>query len=371
VTNLVTRRDLIFRATSSAVLPMLGVARASLTGDMLPLKLRAERKGLFFGCGASTSDIESDASFRSAIVTDCSEIVPTAEMKWGVIEPREGHEDFSAADTLVDFAIRNGLKIRGHTAVWYRSMPGWAERALRGPNGTEVLESHIRGVLGHFGNRIASWDVVNEALWPPDGLPGGFRNSIFYQAFGPLYVQRAFEIARQVLPKTPLFYNDFGLEYDDKLWTAKREVTLQLLTQLKRLGLIDGLGIQSHLHVGWGTFDPKVFQRFLKDVADLGLEILLTEFDVDDRQSPSNTNARDSIIAAHARLYLDAAFDEKAVKGLIVWGLSDRNSWLNTPPLGRRDGLPSRGQPLDQALNRKALWHAIGESFEAARQRAP
>jgi endo-1,4-beta-xylanase len=334
-----------------------------------PLKVRAARRGLFFGCGVSLPDIQNDPEYQSAVVTECAEIVPTVEMKWGVLEKREGSYDFSAADSLLAFALNNGMKIRGHTAVWYRNIPAWAPAALTGPSGSAVYEQHIRTVLGHFGGQLASWDVVNEAIWTPDGLPGSLRRCVFEQAFGADYIPTAFSIARSVLPKTPLYYNEFGLEYDDQLHTLKRAATLQLLSELKSKGLVDGLGIQSHLHVGWG-FDAPVFRRFLADVAALGLEILLTEFDVNDAKAPADEAIRDQMVADHARRYLETALDETAVKGLICWGLSDRYSWLNAPPFNRADGLASRGQPLDASLRRKPLWNTLAAVLDGAPRRA-
>ena len=367
---MITRRELMSGALASTLLPASAIGIAGTADGVESLRLRAQRKGMSFGCGTTRQEIESDALYRAAVLADCSQIVPTSEMKWGVIEHHQGHEDYSAADALVDFATTNSLKIRGHTAVWYVNVPPWVEQALAGPDAAQVFERHVRGVLGHFGSRVASWDVVNEAIWIKDGLPGGYRNSIFYRTFGPSYIQRAYEIAREAAPGTPLFYNEFGLEYADQFHSAKRAATLQLLTQLKKQGLVDGLGIQSHLHLGWGS-DFTLFRHFLADVRDLGLKVLLTEFDVEDSKGPTDPAARDVAVANHAREYLGAAFAEQAVKGLIAWDLSDRNTWLNGPPFRRADGQPNRGQPLDQALQRKPLWDAIGECFDAAASRSP
>jgi endo-1,4-beta-xylanase len=344
--------------------PAAGAARPAES-----LKSQAAERGLVFGCGVSLPDIQNDPVYRAAVLADCDEIVPTVEMKWGVLEKQRGICDFAAADALLEFARINSLKIRGHTLVWYRNLPAWAPAALTGVSGSAVYEQHIRAVLGHFGSQLASWDVVNEAIWTPDGLPYSLRRCVFQEAFGADYIPRAFSIARTVLPNMPLFYNEFGLEYDDQLHTLKRAATLGLLRELKSRGLVDGLGIQSHLHVGWG-FNAAVFRQFLADVADLGLEILLTEFDVNDALAPADFVVRDQMIAEHAQRFLEVALDEPAVKGLLCWGLSDRYSWLNAPPFNRADGLPSRGQPLDAAMHPKALWYAIAKVLTAAPRRS-
>jgi endo-1,4-beta-xylanase len=357
---------------TSAVGGLASLALGAAANEAAPasdsLKDKAARRGLFFGCGVSTPQIANDPDFAAAVVADCALVVPTVEMKWGFVERRKGVLDFAAADAIVAFARANGLEIRGHTAVWYINVPQWLPTELGSTDGEDVFERHIRDILGHFGDSIASWDVVNEAIEPKDSLPSGLRNSIFTRTLGADYIARAFRIARETLPHTPLYYNEFGVEYDDRFHTEKRAATLALLAALRKDGLVDGFGVQSHLHTGWG-FDPRVFRRFLADVADLGLSILLTEFDVNDARTPADEPSRDQAIADHAQRYLDVALDERAVKGLIAWGLSDRYTWLNSPPFARADGLSNRGQPLDASLARKPLWHAIAHALDNAPNR--
>ena len=362
-----TRRELASLALGGGLALAAAAASARAENSPVSLKARAAQRGLLFGCGVTAAPLKQDAAFAAAVVADCAEIVAGNEMKWGFVEPRRGAPDFAAADAIFAFTRDNGLAMRGHTAIWHNNVPPWLAAALASPAAGEVFERRIRTVLGHFGDMIASWDVVNEAINPTDGLPLGLRDTIFYRAFGADYVARAFRIARDVLPKTPLYYNDYSVEYDFQ--TPKRAAVLALLESLRRQGLVDGLGVQSHLNVRLG-FDAKAFRRFLRDVADLGLSILLTEFDVNDGPAPADIAVRDRMVAEHAQRYLDVALDEKAVKGMLAWDLSDRYTWLNVPPFNRPDRLPSRGQPLDEDLQAKPLWQAIARALDGAPTRS-
>jgi endo-1,4-beta-xylanase len=235
--------------------------------------------------------------------------------------------------------------------------------------GRELYRDHVRSMIAHFGDKVSSWDVVNEAIEPKDGRDDGLRDSDFLKAFGPDHIAEAFRIAREAAPKASLYYNDYGLEYVGLLEDARREQTLRLLSDLKsRRVPIDGLGIQSHLKVG-NRFDPQRFRDFLSAVADLGLSILISEFDVSDVRLAADAETRDAAVADHAAPYLETAFDEPKVVGLITWGLSDRYSWLNSGPMSRKDKLPTRGLPLDRDMRRKPLWHQIARAIEAAPER--
>ncbi|WP_144526440.1 endo-1,4-beta-xylanase, partial [Bacillus pumilus] len=74
-------------------------------------------------------------------------------------------------------------------------------------------------VMEHFGDKVISWDVVNEAMNdnPPNPADweASLRKSPWYNAVGPDYVEQAFLAAREVLDDHPnwdikLYYNDYN-----------------------------------------------------------------------------------------------------------------------------------------------------------------
>jgi endo-1,4-beta-xylanase len=351
-----------------------GVVAACLAGSAADaeepgLGARAAERGLIFGAAVQGQALRKNLAYRDAVIRECGVIVPEWEMKWGEIERTRGRLDYGHADWLANFAAQHHIAVRGHTAVWWNNLPAWVKDALPKEGGRDLYRDHVRSVIAHFGPKISSWDVVNEAIEPKDGRDDNLRTSEFLKALGPDHIAEAFKIAREAAPKASLYYNDYGLEYVGTLEDARREGTLRLLSDLKKRGVpIDGLGIQSHLKVG-NRFDPQRFRDFLSAVADLGLNILISEFDVSDVRLAADVEARDAAIADHAAPYLETAFDESKVIGLVTWGLSDRYSWLNGEPAARPDKLPTRGLPLDQDMQRTPLWHQIARAFEAAPER--
>ena len=95
--EILTRREAI-TLVAGAMLPWASEASAEIDAAFEPLKTRAAKRGMFFGCGVSAADIQKDPAFRQAVLEQCAEIVPTVEMKWGYVERAKGLPDYSAAD---------------------------------------------------------------------------------------------------------------------------------------------------------------------------------------------------------------------------------------------------------------------------------
>jgi len=231
-----------------------------------------------------------------------------------------------------------------------------------------LLGEHITKLVRHYAGRLHSWDVVNEAIEPKHGRSDGLRVSVWQAALGPQFIDFAFRTAAAADPAVPLYYNEYGLDFDTPEDEARRRAVVALLERLRRDGVpISGLGIQGHLGAGGKRFDPTRFSRFLDEVAALGLKILITELDVTDHRLPADIPTRDEAVAAVTADYLAVACAHPAVEGVLTWGLSDRHSWLNaSPDYKRADGLPQRPLPLDAALQRKPMWGAIARAYDRA-----
>jgi endo-1,4-beta-xylanase len=148
---------------------------------------------------------------------------------------------------------------------------------------------------------------------------------------------------------------------------------LALLRGLKQAGApVQVLGVQAHLQAGQ-PFAADEWQDFLGEVAALGLTIEVTELDVNDRALPADTTLRDAASADLVRRFLEATLAQPAVRAVLTWGLSDRHSWVHAgrlPEHRRRDDARARPLPLDEAMRRKPMWHAIAIAFDGAPNRA-
>jgi endo-1,4-beta-xylanase len=270
---------------------------------------------------------------------------------------------------MANFAQTHGLLFRGHTLVWGLSLPSWFKETVNPQNAEQFLVNHIKTVVGRYAGRMHSWDVVNEAIEPFDKRADNLRKNPWLEFLGPDYIDLAFRIAAQTDPKAMLVYNDYGLDYDNSKDEARRKGVLKLLENLKSKGTpIHALGIQAHLAGDSTEFNAKKVRNFLKEVANLGLKILITELDVVDKNLPLDVTVRDRIIAGVYEDYLSVALDEPAVIAVVTWGLSDGYTYISEfEP--RADGAPVRPLPLDTNLKRKLAWNAIARSLKRTSRR--
>ncbi|WP_178133846.1 endo-1,4-beta-xylanase [Vineibacter terrae] len=338
------------------------------------LAAAAADTGRYCGTSAQIEQIDGQPDLRAAIVRECTWLTPEYALKWDAIEPKPGSHLFTPVDDLLRFSDAHGMKVRGHTLLWHRTVPSWAERILRESKDWGPIHRHFSTVLARYGQAIDQWDVINEPLEP--GHHGdGLRRSVFLDVFGPDYIRRALEEARILAPTARLMVNEYGLEYDLPDERSRRHCLLKLVERLKAAGApLDGLGIQGHLDLGKGKIDATAFGDFLAEIAALGLFIVITELDVReaDRQAP--VAARDRRVADEVRRYLDVALAQPAVRGVITWGMTDRHSWLSpstadeghATDTARTTRDRNRGLPFDAAMHRKPMHSAIRESLLAA-----
>jgi endo-1,4-beta-xylanase len=367
----------------------LGTGLAALAGCAAPgsaagdsLHTIARSRGLRFGTaiGMKRGDTTQafgfdDPQYRALVARECGLIVPENELKWQALRPAPGRFSFEAADQLLAWAQSQNLGARGHTLLWHapKWLPDWVNKHDFGANpkaeAERLFNEHISTVCRHYGTAIPSWDVVNESVDPETGA---LRDNAFTPHLGNVgQIELAFRLAREHAPHAQLVYNDFMGA--GSYGTKHRAGVLKLLQALKARGApVMALGLQSHLGTGedgrWvarGSAHEQEWRRFLDEVSGMGLDLLITELDVNDRYLPADVAQRDADAAAMVREFLDVTLAQPRLRDVMAWGLADPYSWMMTwwP---RADGLPKRPCPYDRELKAKPMRDAIAAALRAA-----
>lgn len=287
------------------------------------LREYADKIGLNIGTCVFGRTYQTNQDYNKVLLRDFNTIVAENEMKASAMQPQKGQFSFGTADAMVAFAQENNMKVRGHTLVWHAQNPSW----LSGGTWTretllEQMRLHIEGVVGHFKGKVFEWDVVNEAF--SDFGSGGLRGSFWQRTIGDDFLDSAFTYAHHADPDAILYYND----YNTSNVNAKSTAVYNRIRQMVENGIpISGIGFQSHQTLE--EYTPEFIESLRENFdrfAKLGLNIAVTELDIR-ITLPSDQDDLDKQ-GEYYREYLETFLANPACKTFMIWGFTDRYSWI-------------------------------------------
>lgn len=318
--------------------------------------------------------------------------------------------DFTYADAIMEFAVANGIAVRGHTLVWDSFASDWFFREGYKNDGAYVdretararLQYYIEEVISHFELNypgvVYCWDVVNEAVSDnvaefAEGDKRGIKNiqngapSLFYTYVGSDYVELSFLYAKDTVEKLKadnpdvdikLFYNDFNTFYD-----KKRDSICALVESINTYAqdadgnnrkLIDGIGMQSYIG-GYGKQDGCMnegdlsrVEKAIRTYGDLGLEVHATELAVRNYQNDEETMAKHADFYQKLfKVYMQANDGEsKPLTSVSIWGICDDPN-LKKDSYGYKMNGPYCGL-FDEKLNVKDSFRNVYRALSGEEQ---
>lgn len=283
--------------------------------------------------------------YAATAVREYDIVTPENSMKMDYINPEPGRYQFAATDNLIAFAQANGMSVHAHPLVWYRQLPGWIESAALADLETHMRE-YIQRIMGRYADAVSVWDVINEPL----ESNGQFRDSnpdtgsIWYQAMGPAYIDKALTLARQLDPESSLLINEF----DIGMAGAKFDGLMRLVDDLQAREIpLDGIGFQLHVFSSFDQFDE--LRANFAAVAERGLDIYITELDV--ALTEGGTPSQQALVY---REIAAACLEQPRCRAIQTWGLTDQYSFrTHFDPL-----------PFDRSYQPKSAYEALQSALE-------
>lgn len=351
--------------------------RPRIIPQIIPLKNLAHPKRMHFGMAG----FEGDFAANSAILNKhCSLIMPTHTCKWVSVQATEGVFNLSEPLTYYNNAKLNGQLLKYHTLLYAAdnagAQPSWLDNFLDTLPGKAAiqtkLQNHISGVSAlatSLGIKFDYIDVVNEAINNANGISGSWRDTRWYRGYGDSsYIIDAFTYARTYFPNSKLGYNDNTGRYSGPNNTADRAAEITLIGNLVSAGLIDYVGLQSHIQpLTAGILDATGYSDYIDNLTATGVkEIWYTEIDDDDSDiNGEPEEVRLALIAARFKSYLDVILSKSIVKGVIGWGVcNDHNAINSNHP--RVDGLPQRGLIFDFGYQTTPTFSVFSDFYKNA-----
>jgi len=356
-----SRRDTLALLAGAA---LMASPRAAVAASPT-LAAAAGEAGILFGSSIAADTL---ASPRQAALyrRECAIFTVDYALKLGALRPEADRFTPGEADAILAFA--GDIPVRGHTLAWNESRPDWLMAMSRAEK-RKALDRHIDETAAYYAGRLQSWDVVNEPFWPGHGLPGGFRDGPWLEAFGEGYVERAFKRTAAADPTVPLVLNEAMTERQDGAGPLIRAGLLRLVDRLQDAGVrLDAVGLQGHLLPGH-AYDDAAFADYVAELATRKVDIYITELDVDDASFPDDIGERDARVAGRYRDFLSAVLAIPAVKMVVTWQLADGSSWYYH---GAREADPDAGRlprplPFDDRLRPKPARDALLSAFDRRR----
>jgi len=248
---------------------------------------------IFFLTGiVSCSDDGSVGSPNMGMSVDTTE----NHFKFRQVSTGLNEYNWTQADYIANYATDNKKRLHGHVLLWHQSIPDW----LQNLEGSEeewdnIIKNHITTIMTRYKGKVASWDVVNEAL---GDFGGGMRDSFWKEKLGDDYVEKCFLWAQEADPNALLFYNDFNL----LSLPAKLDATIDLCNQIREKGIrVDGIGLQGHLFFANALDSLTIAEAFDKVVSNDYL-VHISELDVPMNFSANNERT-DKLLQRQKELY--------------------------------------------------------------------
>lgn len=272
------------------------------------------------------------------------------------LRPTEKTFNFQKIDEVLAFNETHGMSSQAHHFVWGEEkwLPDWL---IKGHYSKEqllqILQNHITTVGARYHGRIKEWTVVNEAFTRGQhifGLRDWWADNIGDQS----YIDKSFIWARQADPNAKLILNDFNNEGQNQVSDAM----YAYVKGAKERGVpIDGVGMQMHID---GTHPPVKDEVIvnMKRFASLGVEVYVTEFDVNMNDVKADSKAKDQ---TEGSIYYDmarACVESGVCHSFAVLGITDAETWYNY--LGLKD---SRPLPFDKNYRPKPAFFALRQAF--------
>jgi endo-1,4-beta-xylanase len=375
----ITRRTVLKGGAGAVAAAALSgpLADAALGAHKTPLWRAARSNGIVYGAATASWQFEDD-KYMAIIRRQAALLFTQDDFLWYTLKPsRNAPLDFTAGDKIVALAEANKQLLFGAHLVWDEGFgDGWGEDEmfkLSEKEAREILFGTVEATVKRYKGRVAGWIVVNEGI-SNEGKRGMRTDYPWYQTIGRSYMRESYELVRSLDPDATLVLNEFGFEtvnqYGDKPG-PRRKAALQVIDELQKQHVpLDAFGIQAHLLADrfHERFNAKAYRRFLAELADRGLDILITEMDVLDDGLPKNRAARDRAVAEIYKRYLDVTLREPAVKSVMTFGLSDTYTWLQED-MPREDGAHRHALPYDEHMHRTRVWNALHGSLRRARNR--
>ncbi len=269
------------------------------------------------------------AVYKEKFLENFNAAVTENAVKWGNMERKRGDINYTTADNIAQWTAENNIPCRGHNLYW--GIDKFVQSWVKDLNDDELRAAlKKRGVetARHFKGKFVEYDLNNEMV----------HGNYYEKRLGYGITK---EMADWVLTgdkSAKLWLNDYDILTGNRL----DDYMAQIRKFIKQGVPIAGIGVQGHLHTD--TFSREKLKEALDSLAQFGLPIRITEFNIPGQRSKyyknrslKMTSEEELEMAKELTDYYRICFAHPAVEGILMWGFWESSNWIPQSSLYRTD----------------------------------
>ncbi len=339
-------RKLIYVGLASLIIfVLIGLKFFNSTTSQTPtlpepsLKQLARERNISLGNFAIRSRLD-DKPYTNILASQFDFALADNTPNWyftdGGLRPSRTNYNFVQMDEVMNYAKANNMPVQAHHYVWGEEkwLPKWLTKNTYSKQELlDILRDHIMTVGNRYKGQVKEWTVVNEAFTRQQhlfDLHDWWADNTGDQS----YIDQSFVWARQADPNSKLILNDFN---NESINDTSNIIYDYIKGALGRGVPIDGIGMQMHLDGGHPPTKDEVISN-MKRFAALGLEIYVTEFDVNMNDVKANAKGKDDIEGNIYYEMMRACIESKVCHSFAYLGITDAETWYKH--IGLKDPRP-------------------------------
>ena len=338
------------------------------TPTQAPKYLRdfADKLGLEIGVALGAS--QGQEIYQEVMTREFNLCVSDSAFHWAdnnqhPLRPSQNDFDFTYPDSVVTYAQQHSLPLQVHHLVWGNvpTLPAWLKEGNFSKDDLlSIIEEHVTTIVSRYKGKVKEWTVINEVLAPYDFWG---RNL----GIDPNWIAKVFGWAHDADPDAKLILSDSKIEIPGDLAynSVKNGEMLNLIQNLKANDApINGAGFQMHLTEK--DFLTQTQQEIKSDALRqniinyeaAGVDVFVTEFDLRLDGIPGSQADRFALQGKAYGSIFKACLDG-GLKSFIVYGLIDKDSWLEKPSFGGANAADTQPLIFDDNYNPKPAYYAM------------
>ena len=160
------------------------------------------------GIFAGRNTPEDIARWKEVFLSHFNAGVPEADFKWDVMERQQGQVNYSVVDSMVAWAQKEGVSLRGHCIFW--GVPNHVQSWLKEMSDDDfkaAVAQRGRTVAARYHDKFSEYDLNNEMM----------HANYYEDRFGIGFIRQMALWVKEGDPGAKLFVNDYDITTGNRL----------------------------------------------------------------------------------------------------------------------------------------------------------